>query len=243
MKKLLSLLLAFMLLGCTALAETTAAADYVGTWVLTAVEMLGMQIDPATLGLDAFVELYEDGTCSLTMLEETQAGTWAVTENGITTTDAEGVVDSYTLTEGQLVAEQDGMKLIFTLYAPLGGLTAADFNGEWGFIYLEVYDYAAMTQDFYEGTEMGLTITLTLQDGAGRMEMTSEGVTEAYLGDCVVETMEDGSSVMYFLMLDENGVQDGTGLILMMYPGNELTWYEYDSEAEVEYYYNFALAE
>ena len=46
--------------------------------------------------------------------------------------------------------------------------------------------------------------------------------------------------MMYFMLLDENGMQDGFGLMLMMYPGAELTWYEYDSAADVEYYYNFA---
>nr|MBR4281410.1 hypothetical protein [Clostridia bacterium] len=222
-------------------AASPEGVDLTGPWVLMAVEMFGVQIDPVTLGLTADMELYEDGTCLLTMMDESQEGTWAVTETGITTTDAEGVVDAYTLVDGRLVAEQDGMKLIFVAYVPLGGLTAADFNGNWSFSYLEVYDYSAMTQAFYDSEELGLTIALSLADGKGRMEMASEEGTEIYQGECVVEDLEDGSSVMYFMMLDENGAQDGTGLMLTMYPGGELTWYEYYSETDVEYYYNFEL--
>lgn len=213
--------------------------DYVGAWVLDAVEMFGLQVDPATAGVSGDMALYEDGTCTLTMLDESQEGTWAITETGITTTDAEGVVDTYTLVNGQLVVEQTGMKLIFVPYAPLSGLTVADFNGDWELSYVEVYDYAAGTQDFYEAAEVGMNIALSLADGKGRAEMTSSEGAEAYDADCIVEPLEDGTSVMYFLFLDENGAQDGTGLMLMMYPGNELTWYEYDSEADVEYYYNF----
>lgn len=242
MKKLLALLLALaMMLGCTAFAET--AINYVGAWMLMGVEMLGVTVDPATVNVSAYMELYEDGTCVLSMMDETQEGTWAATETGITTTDAEGVVDTYTLADGNLVVEQMGMKLIFVPYAPMSGLTVADFNGVWTLSYVEVYDYTAMTQDFYEAEELGSSMVITLADGKGRLEMVSDGVTEAYDADCVVETLEDGSSVMYCMMLDENGVQDGSGLMLLMYPGNELTWYEYDSTGDVEYYYNFIPAE
>lgn len=217
------------------------AADYnyVGAWVLASVEMFGLQMEPSAVGVSGDVALYEDGTCTLTMQDESQEGTWAVTETGITTTDAEGVVDTYTLVDGQLVVEESGMKLIFVPYAPLSGLTVADFNGDWELSYIEVYDYAAGTQDFYEAGEVGMTIALSLADGKGHAEMTSSEGAEAYDADCIVEPLEDGTSVMYFLFLDENGVQDGTGLMLMMYPGSELVWYEYDSEADVEYYYNF----
>lgn len=242
MKKLFALLLVLaMMLGCTAFAET--AADYVGTWILMSVEVLSLPVDPATVGLSAHMELYEDGTCLLEMNDESENGTWAVAEGGITTTDANGTVDTYELKDGNLVMDQLGMKLIFVPYAPLSGLTVADFNGVWVFSYMEVYDYQAMTQEFYDAEEIGTTMQLTLEDGKGCLEMTSDGVLEAYDGECEMEAFEDGTSVMYFMLLDENGVQDGSGLILMMYPGDELSWYEYDSEADVEYYYNFYPAE
>lgn len=232
--------------GAAAPAETGLQADpnaasynYTGVWVLSGVEMFGVQMDPATVGVSGDVALYEDGTCTLTMLDESQDGTWAVTGTGITTTDAQGVVDIYTLVNGELVVEQDGMKLIFIHYVPLTGLTAADFNGVWSMDYIEVYDYTAMVQDFYEAEDLGMSMELTLTDGKGHMVMTSGGETEELDAECIVEDVEGFGSVMYFMFLDETGVQDGSGLMLLMYPGSELTWYEYDSTADVEYYYNF----
>lgn len=232
--------------GAAAQADAAVQADpnaagynYVGTWVLSGVEVFGIAMAPSAVGVAGDMALYEDGTCTLTMMDESQEGTWAATETGITTTDAQGVVDTYQLVNGELVAEQDGMKLIFTLYAPLRGLTVADFNGVWSLDYAEVYDYTAMTQNFYEAEELGMTMELTLADGKGHMVMTSGGETEERDAECVVEEMEDYCSMMYFMLLDETGAQDGSGLMLMMYPGAELTWYEYDSAADVEYYYNF----
>lgn len=213
--------------------------DYAGSWIITGVEMLGMTMDAETVGVSGDMALYEDGVCVLTMMDESQEGTWAVTETGITTTDAEGVVDTYTLVNGQLVAEQDGMKIIFDRYAPRSGLTVADFNGEWVFEYAEVCDYANGTQDFYEAADFGLSMTLSLADGKGQATMTSQGQTDVIAAECIVEEVEDFGSVMYMMFLDENGAQDGTGMMLIMYPEDELTWNEYDSEADVEYYYNF----
>lgn len=241
MKKLLAMLLALLLLGCTAFAETMD--NYVGAWILMKVEMLGLPVDPATVGVSAHMELYDDGTCLLEMNDETENGTWAVAEGGITTTDAAGKVDTYELKDGNLVMDEIGMKLIFVPYAPLSGLSQEDFNGVWEFSYMEVYDYQTMAQDFHDAEEMDVKITITLADGKCRLEETAEGVTEVYEAECIMDAFEDGASVMYCMFLDENGVQDGSGMMLMMYPGDELTWYEYDSEADVEYYYNFYPAE
>ncbi len=224
-------------------ADADAASyDYVGAWVLSNVEVMGIAMDPGMVGLGGDVMLYEDGTCVLTMMDESQEGTWSVTETGITTTDANGVVDTYMLVNGQLVIEQSGMKLVFIPYAPLYGLTVADFNGEWAFESLEIYDYAQMTQGVYTAAEVGTEITLSMANGKGHVVMNYTDGKEEYDGECVVEEVAEFGSVMYFLFLDENGVQDGSGLMLMMYPGDELTWYEYDQEADMELYYNFVRA-
>ena len=221
-------------------ADANAASyDYVGAWVLNSVEVMGIAMDPGMVGLGGDMMLYEDGTCVLTMLDESQEGTWAVTETGIATTDADGVVDAFMLVNGQLVIEQSGMKLVFIPYAPLFGLTVADFNGEWVFESMEMYDYVQMTQGVYTAEEVGTEIALSLENGKGHLVMSYTGGKDEYDGECVVEDVAELGSVMYFLFLDENGVQDGSGLMLMMYPGDELTWFEYDQEADMDLYYNF----
>ena len=245
MKKLVSLLLALMmLLGMTAFAE--AAVDYTGLWALTGVAASGVTVDPTALGLDMSMELYEDGTCALIALGEEEMGAWVVTEGGVAVTDADGVTMDMLLTEdGALTVEQDGAMLIFTreeYVMPLAGLTVADFNGEWVFEYMEMYDYAQMTQGVYAAEEVGVEMALSLADGKGHLVMSYVDGKDEYDGECVIEEVAELGSVMYFMLLDENGVQDGSGMMLMMYPDDELTWFEYDQEAQLELYYNFIRA-
>ncbi len=215
---------------------------YVGTWILTAVGAAGMTVAPEQVGVDAYMNLYEDGTCDAHANGVDEAGTWAITETGITTTGG-GTTDVYTYTDGLLVLEQEGLQLMFTHYVPLFNLTTADFNGVWQYTYAEIYDYEAGSSEYVDAEEEGISMTLTLQDGEGKLEIVSAEGTEAYLGECVVEEIEDWGSVLYFLGLDETGAQDGSGLMLLMYPGDELVWFEYDEETNVEIYNNFVRAQ
>lgn len=238
MKKLISLLLTFMLLlGCTALAQE--AVNYTGYWVMTGVEVNGAPVDPSALGLSAYMELYEDGSCLLVMMDEVQEGSWAATEYGIETTDAEGIVDPFTYVNGALVIENEGNKLIFTQGAytvPLTGLTAADFNGDWEFVYAEVLG------EVYDAAELGMAISLHLEDGKGHMVMSFPDGAEEYDAVCEVKEIEGFGTAMYFLILDEAGQPDGSGLMLMMYDNGELVWYEVD-EDNTELFYCFVSAE
>lgn len=241
MKKLLSLLLALMLLlSCAAFAE---AADYVGYWVMTGIEYAGVPMDPAQLGLNAYMELYDDGTCLMVMMDDGQYGTWTVTESGIETTDAEGVVDPFTLVDGALVCEQEGNKLIFTQEAytmPLSGLTAADFEGEWVFTYVELGNEA------YYADEVGMTMTLSIKDGKGVHASTYTAetgeVTESFNGVCETEEIPDFGTAMYFLYTDEAGNPTDSGLMLLMFDNGELVWYAED-ETGMAICYCFVKAE
>ena len=233
MKKLFALLMTLMMLCCAAFAET--AVDYTGYWVLTSMDYAGVVIDPAQLGLTAYMELYGDGTCLMVMADEAQAGTWVATENGIDTTDAEGVVDPFTYVDGTLVLEQDGTKLIFTpeVYTvPLTGLTVADFNGDWSFAYLEYLGAA------YAAEEVGMTLDVHLEDGAGHIVMTYEGGAEAYDLTCMVEEAPDFGTVLYAIYLDETGAETDAGMVLFLFDNDELVWYSID-ESDNELYYCF----
>ena len=221
MKKLFALLMTLMMLCCAAFAEESV--DFVGYWVMTGVEMAGMQVDPPMFGLNAYMELYEDGTCLMVMLEEAQYGTWAATGNGIETTDADGVVDSFVMTDGALICEQDGNKMIFTqeVYVlPLSGLTADDFEGEWIFARLE------MGNAFFYPEEVGIGMTLSVLDGKGVLTMSDDsGAEDVFRGVCEIEEIPDAGTALYFLYQDENGRLTGEGMMLLKFEGEELVWF------------------
>lgn len=115
MKKLLSLLLSVaMLLGCVAFAE---GVDYTGTWVLTGAEADGVQMGPSTLalvGMDMKVTLNADGTAVLSAMGMEDAGTWVVTETGVSLTDASDVTNVMNYRDDMLVMEDAGAVMMFT---------------------------------------------------------------------------------------------------------------------------------
>lgn len=233
MKKLLSLLLALaMLLGMTAFAEEEPF-DYTGLWVLTGVSTTGVTVDPSALGLDMTMELYEDGSCTLIALGEEEKGAWILIEGGVSVIDEDAVPMNLILNEeGALTVEEEGATMIFTReeYAePLSGLTVADFNGSWIFVYAETMGQIILAE------EAGLAMSITLQDGTGHVEITDAETTEAYDAVCEIEEIEGVGTVMYFLYLDETGAATENGLILLMYEGDELVWLYSDETMEIYY--------
>ena len=221
-------------------AEPTNVADVdfvSGYWVLTEVEAMGFKMDAEALQMQGYMELYEDGTCWLVANDEAIDGTWAKTETGITTTDANGETDVYTYVNDTLVVEQEGVKLIFNLEeytVPLVGLTVADFDGEWVFHSVDVGNA------FYDADELGLSMRLSIQDGKGvhtetYMEESGE-VTNTYNGVCEVEEVPDFGTVMYFLYTDEAGNPTDNGLALLRFNNGELVWYVVDEADNVMYY-------
>lgn len=227
MKKLFALLLALAMgLSCAAVAEETA--DYAGYWLLTSAQVNGETYDPAALGMTAYMELYEDGTCLLVAMDERLDGVWTVTSTGITTTDANGDTAVYTYADGALIVEEDGCKLFFTPEAytmPLNGLTMADFEGDWVFTYVEVGNEA------YYADELGVEMTLSIHDGKGvhtAYSGESGEVTDVYNGVCEIEEVPDFGTVLYILYVDESGQQDGSGIALLKFDNEELVWYAID---------------
>ena len=221
-------------------AEPTSVEDVdfvAGYWVLTDVETMGFTMDAEAMQMQAYMELYDDGTCLLVQDEEMQYGTWTKTETGLTTTDAEGQTHVYTYVDDTLVVEQDGVKLIFTqetYTVPLSGLTAADFEGDWVFNYVEVGNTS------YYPEEVGISMTLSIQDGQGVHTMTfaddSGEATEVYNGVCQIEEIPDFGTAMYLLYTDEAGQQDGSGVMLLKFDNSELVWYAVDENDNNVFY-------
>ncbi|MCL2811556.1 MAG: lipocalin family protein [Clostridia bacterium] len=127
MKKFLSLttalVLALSVLCVGALADPNPA-DIVGTWKLTAFELLGESYDPADMGLDMVFTFNEDYTVLVQADGEDETGTWAI-ENGLVTMiqdsedeDEEGEEMGLTYEDGVLFIEMEeegiSMKMVFS---------------------------------------------------------------------------------------------------------------------------------
>lgn len=246
MKKLTTLLLLLALSLCLCFSATAASAeDYTGTWILTSMESNGAAIDPTALGIEMLMTLNEDGTCLMSALGQEEAGTWVMTENGVDVTDSTST-DSFTLVDGQLVADQDEMKVVFTHEADLAGEYIAvctnvpmeGFNGTWRLSYLE------MVQGYIMQEDMGMDMTIELLDGKGWCEMTVEDTTERYDFVCELEEAPGVGTVMYATFVDaETGESLNTGLMLMLYEDNTLIWYTVEEDTEFYYCFNLETAE
>ena len=168
MKKLLSLLLVLaMMLGCVAFAE---AADYLGVWTLTGVDVGGMTMDPLALGMQITMDLQEGGVCVLTSADMVEEGTWAVTDAGVEVTDATDYTMVCVPTDGMLVAEEDGVKMIFTYgeveatvveLVVLSDVPAEDFEGQWLLSKVTMY---GMT---FTAEELEAYMAFVLSEGTG----------------------------------------------------------------------------
>lgn len=94
-------------------------AEIVGTWELSAGEADGQTISGdelnEALGYSMTIEIKEDGTFEAANTadpDETAEGEWKE-EDGKYILEAEDLPLTFTLTDGKLVAEQEGVKLIF----------------------------------------------------------------------------------------------------------------------------------
>lgn len=243
MKKLSILLLLLALSLCLCFSAAAESIEfYAGTWILTSMESGGNAVDPTSLGIEMLMTLNADGTCVMSALGQEEAGTWSVTEDGITTTDSSGSADAFTLVNGQLVAEDDGMTIIFTHEADLAGEYIAvcanvpmeGFNGTWRLAYLEMVDGYITKED------MGMDMTIEILDGKGWCEMSYGEEQEKYDFVCELEEAEEIGTIMYATFVDtETGESLGTGLMLMLFEDNTLVWYAV--EEEIEFYYCFTL--
>ena len=208
--------------------------EYVGMWELTGVKAAGLTLAPDQMGLQMTLYVYEDGTCEMVTLGVPEQGTWAEVEGGIAITDASADTLVFAVQDGALVAEQEGMTLILTPaeYAqPMSGLTAADFNGEWVFVYAEYMGQVLDTE------ALGMSADLSIKDGAGHVDMVFTDGTESYDAVCEIEEVEDLGTVMYFLYIDAaTGEATEYGMMLMLYSDGELVWYNTDSEGNDIYY-------
>lgn len=189
MKKLLSMLMALMLLmGCVAAAET--AVDYTGVWLMSAMEMGGMKLDMNQLaaampGVDMAgvkIQLNADGTAVLVMPgEEPENGTWTEAAGVLSITDGTGAAIDAVYQDETLVLGMEGMSMIFAregaeLAAPaenepaavLSGVDPAAFEKQWTLTKASVMGLEL------PAAQLGAAMIFMLSEGTGLFAMMQE---------------------------------------------------------------------
>ena len=215
MKKLVSVILALaMLLSMAAIAETT---DYIGVWYLNKLAMEGMELSASSMGMEMTMEIKEDGTASLNGVvegeEQVEEGTWTLEGETLTVTLDESGMD-FTLVEGNLVAESDGLSMIFgrekveeepfVPAEPKADAAEADYAGAWvsfamdmGGMYMDPALFGMGLNASVEGTTLTVdgflfsneTYELTFADGA--LSFKAEDPESVMIAGITLQLLED----------------------------------------------------
>lgn len=188
MKKLLSMLMALMLLmGSVAAAET--AVDYTGNWLLSSMEMGGMKLDVNQLSAvmpdvdmsGVKIQLNADGTAVLALPdEEPENGTWLETAGVVTITDGTGATIEVVYQDEMLVLGMEGMRMTFAREGAAPAATAEDatvlsgvaptaFEKQW------MLTTAKTMGIEFPAAQLGAAMIFTLSEGVGILGMVQDG--------------------------------------------------------------------
>ena len=203
-------------------AEPDPAEAFVGVWYLNEMQMEGMSISPASFGVEMTIELKADGIAVGNSVQgeevENKEGTWALEGDTVTVTiDDEPMV--FTVQEGNLVADSDGMVMVFgtekveaEIFEPAAARTDAaeeEFAGAWTAFKINMdgsYMDAALLGEEITATIEGTTVTLNgfLFDGDafetqyadGALAFSVEDPESALIAGIKTELLEDGTMAL-----------------------------------------------
>ena len=222
MKRMTALLLSLMMLCACAMAE---AVDLTGNWHLNGMELTGVSINPADMGMQMSMLLNEDGTAVVSMGgQEDQEAVWTLEEDVLTVTVGEES-ERFTVVDGGMVyAEvENGPKMILGReepapgFVPAGAMAAEDlaaFDGEWTAYYANLYGIVVNAEGI---AQMGLTnVDVSIESGsilkfgeetaqAGALEdgilVVDSGIEddEENLMGTTVTLLEDGTLALNYL--------------------------------------------
>ncbi len=213
MKKLLALTLALMM-ACALLPVMAESADeYLGDWYLNEMASGDQVIPPSMLGMNMSMTINEDGTVLIVnaygeVAEEINA-TWTLADGSLIVNE-DGVDQTFTLNEnGELVLAMDDGYMMFgreateveALPSPIPAETEDEFFGVW------MLTTVAMGELIVPAELIGMGMTLTVE--AGKATLTNEGedgtVTElaTMFTDGILVANEDDTEVI--MELNDNG--------------------------------------
>ncbi|MDO4483354.1 MAG: hypothetical protein Q4C54_02620 [Clostridia bacterium] len=205
MKKLVSVLLAVMMLLCTVAA---VAEGVPGVWYLNTISASGAAMNPGDLGMEMSFDLKEDGTGAATVMGESADCSWAEADGKVTVTIGDSVQE-FTVDGDTLVMEEEGTSLIFTHEPPAAAFVPAEkvstdditaFNGTWtmckmgfGGMYIDL-----ATADPAELKDMfGEDMTMVIDNGNVTMMGNDDGAYELKDGE-LTKTVSVGDETMTY---------------------------------------------
>ena len=144
--------------------------------------MEDMELSAAMINMEATLTIGEDGSWEMVFGEESTTGTWETNSTGAyLLTDAEGTVQEFTLVDGVLMAEDEGMGMTFVREKPVldtfvpGEVVAdpalEDFDGEWTLTLIESAGLQISASD------AGLELVITIANGFATIDQTYAGTT------------------------------------------------------------------
>ena len=205
MKKIIALLLSlcvFVSIACCAMAET----DYTGLWKVCMIAKEGVLA--ATTEVPMTMDIMNDGTAVLTTDGQPKECTWAVSENGIALTNADGSTGEFPCIYNMLVYAIPGGAFYFAK-EPTTPFSQAEYLGTWQNTAIEMGVY--IIDPIASGRNFSVTL---MEDGKavflidGKEEEGSWGMVAA---DTILLSDASGAAkVLTFandtLSIDEEGI-------------------------------------
>ena len=195
MKKGLSVLVALAMLLTLAVPALAETASVAGVWTMTAMISSGVEIDPASMGMEMSMDLAEDGTGTLTAFGVGSEVTWTFDGATLDVTDPDGTVSFELQEDGTLRADISGMETIWSSGAADSPEAAP-------------VETPAVATDVEDGAAVGVWQLASASTANIAVDLQAMGL------EILIEFAEDGTCTMTTNGVSETGAwtQDGANI-------------------------------
>ena len=199
MKKGLSVLVALAMLLTLAVPVLAEAASVAGVWTMTGMISSGVEIDPASMGMEMSMELAEDGTGTLTAFGIGSEVTWTFDGATLDVTDPDGTVSFELQEDGTLRADISGMETIWSS----GAANSTEEAPE-----AAPVETPAVATDVEDGAAVGVWQLASASTANIAVDLQAMGL------EILIEFAEDGTCTMTTNGVSETGAwtQDGANI-------------------------------
>ena len=242
MKKLISLVL-ILCMACM-LVPAVAEDGVTGTWYIAKVNMGGVDINPADMGMEWTMTFSEDGTFTnvMNMMGQSQetTGTWALEDGNLSIT-TEGNTQSLPFADGTITIDmgEEG-NAVFTREAPQASAKAAVVAAESEDAFLGDWDIAAiemmgmyLNKDMFSSMNMdSFSVKMTIVPGkatiatgdpnTGEVQSQEYDTTFADGKLTITIDMTAAAEAAEAIGLDLSSLMDGVSTIQLLEDGNLL---------------------